>query len=419
MNILLCGANGFIGRNLCDALHAAGHHVIRGVRTASRSSDIEMDYQYDAFPEGWIPRLRDIDVVINAVGILGESRHAHFDTVHRDTPIALFKACATAGVKRVIQISALGGRDSNDMTPYLRTKREADAFLMKTQLDWTILRPSLVVGVDGDSSRFFRTLASLPVVGLPGKGEQQLQPVHISDLCDAVVHAVSSNETSRRIIDVVGPAPISYRQMLANYRAAMGMPSPIWLPIPMSLMRISASVATLLPQQVFSPNTLLMLEQGSAADPIHLQRLIGHAPKSASQWFVGTSAKVLRLDSLNNWTVSLFRFALAFVWIWTGLISLGIYPVAGSLNMLAQLGLHGGLATTLLYGASFLDCAIGIATLLAPSCSLWRLQFAVIVGYSILITIFLPYFWLHPFGPILKNIPILVMLIALDATETH
>ena len=100
-----------------------------------------------------------------------------------------------------------------------------------------------------------------------------------------------------------------------------------------------------------------------------------------------------------------------------GLLSLGIYPQEESLAMLAQVGLHGTAAVTVLYGAALLDCAFGIATLLLPSRILWRAQMVLILGYTIIITLFLPGYWLHPFGPVLKNIPILVLLLVLDASE--
>lgn len=420
MNVLICGANGFIGRHLCTALAAEGHRVVRGVRRATAATmagDLVIDYAGDVRPETLLPKLGKIDAVINAVGILGEEHGAGFDAVHRDGPIALFDACERAGVRKVIQISALGGGTEEALMPYMRSKREADAHLMRSQLDWLVVRPSLVVGIDGDSSRFFRTLASLPIVGLPGHGEQQLQPVHIDDLCQAVVRALAPGGPSRCVLEVVGPVPMSYRAMLQAYRRAMDLPEPFWLPVPMALMKFTAALAAKLPQRVFSPDTLRMLEQGNVGDPAPLSRLLGRAPAGPAAWFGGCTPDMLRAQAVASWSFPLFRLALALVWIVTGLLSFGLYPVADSLALLQRLGLHGATAMNVLYGAALLDCAVGLATLLAPSRMLWRLQFGVILGYTVLITIFLSEYWLHPFGPVLKNIPILALLIALDAQQ--
>lgn len=420
MNILVCGANGFIGRHLVDTLQAAGHRVLRGVRTAREANDIAIDYMRDVEAEGWMERLCGVDVVVNAVGILCESREVRFDAIHRDAPVALFRACERAGVRRAVQISALGGKDAGNLTPYMRTKREADARLMQSQLDWTVLRPSLVVGSDGDSSRFFRAMASLPVIGLPGDGSQRVQPVHVDDLCAAILCVIESPVYSRMVLDIAGPEAMTYRGMLARYREAMDLASPVWLPVPMALMRFSAALAVHLPQRVFSPDTLRMLEEGSvAADASVLATMLGRPLRGTKDWFAGTSPATLRSEALARWMAPMFRVALAAVWIVTGILSLGLYPVADSLAMLRQAQLEGGLAYIALYGAATLDCLLGILTLLAPGRLLWRAQFLLVAVYSAIIAVFLPHYLLHPFGPVLKNIPILAMLAALDADEAR
>lgn len=415
MNILVCGASGFIGRHICDALAAAGHVVRRGVRRAESSSDIAIDFMNDVRVDDWIHRLHGIDAVVNAVGILCEQDGARFAAIHRDAPVALIDACVRSGVRRFVQISALG--NDHVPTPYMRTKREADDHLMTAPLEWTILRPSLVVGADGDSSRFFRMLASLPVVGLPGRGDQRLQPVHIQDLAEAVVCSLVA--APRRIVNVVGPTPMTYRAMLHAYRAAMNMPPPFWLPVPMGVMRISAVAASRLPQRVFSPDTLRMLEDGNVADSTGVAELLGRPPRGPQEWFSGSDPHALRWQALASWGLPMFRIALALLWIVTGILSFGLYPVDSSLALLARVGLQGDIAYIVLYGAAALDCALGIATLLAPGRSLWRAQIILILGYTVIITAFLPEFWFHPFGPLLKNLPILAILAVLDAAETR
>lgn len=419
MKILVCGANGFIGRHLCDALAGVGHEVVRGVRVPVLPSDMAMDYARDVHKDDWLPRLAGIDAVINAVGMMSEGKTRRFDAIHRDAPIALFQACEQAGVRRVIQISALGATTAGTLTPYMRSKRQADASLEQSALDWTILRPSLIVGADGASSRFFRMLASLPVIGLPGDGGQLLQPVHIDDVCAAVLCLLNSATHHRQIIAAVGPKAMTYRAMLQSYRDAMHLPPPAWLPLLLPAMRLVARLAALLPQSVLSPDSLRMLEEGNVADKAAFAQLLGRAPRAAPSWFTGLAPDMLRAQAIADWTLPLMRVALALVWIVTGLLSLGIYPMDQSIAMLNQVGLHGVAATAALYAAALLDCGLGLATLLAPSRLLWRLQIALIASYTVIITIFLPEYWRHPFGPVLKNIPILALLLVLDASETR
>ncbi|HZC01137.1 MAG TPA: DoxX-like family protein, partial [Gammaproteobacteria bacterium] len=93
------------------------------------------------------------------------------------------------------------------------------------------------------------------------------------------------------------------------------------------------------------------------------------------------------------------------------------YPIAQSLELLEAVGLTGTLALTTLYAASLLDIALGVATLIYPRAWLWGLQLGVVLLYSLIITLCLPGFWLHPFGPLLKNLPILAILLALFYLE--
>ena len=71
----------------------------------------------------------------------------------------------------------------------------------------------------------------------------------------------------------------------------------------------------------------------------------------------------------------------------------------------------------MLAGAAAIDIALGIATLVARSRWLWRFQIAIIVAYTAIISVGLPEFWAHPFGPVLKNLPILAALLLLLQLE--
>lgn len=421
MRILLCGANGFIGRHLAVALEQAGHTLVLGVHQnrPSASTSVVVDYAQDTDVETWVKRLQElclIDVVINAVGLFRESADARFATIHRDTPISLFKAAERCGVKGIVQISALAGGEA---TPYLQSKREADAYLQQSRSSHLIVRPSLVVGLDGTSSRFFRCLASLPIIGLPGAGQQVLQPVHIADLCQAIVAWVNDNNRRSQVLNAVGPQPITYRDMLTNYRAAMDLPKALYLPIPMGMMRLVARVVGFFPASPLTTESLLLLERGSAAPATEFAALLGSPPKGPAQWFAGIPPRLLAAEAITAWGLTLLRITLAQVWLITGLLSLGIFPVKSSLVLLAPLGLHGTLALVVLYSAAVLDLLMAAFTVLRPSRGLWLSQMVLIAGYSALIACALPEFYLHPFGPILKNLPILAVLLTLYAHQYH
>ncbi|HXU93195.1 MAG TPA: DoxX-like family protein [Gallionella sp.] len=115
--------------------------------------------------------------------------------------------------------------------------------------------------------------------------------------------------------------------------------------------------------------------------------------------------------------LKLARYTLAAVWLATGALSLGIFPQQESLQLLGQVGLRGDAALVALYGAASLDVVLGLLTLARPCRLLWRAQATLVLVYSVIIAVYLPEYWLHPFGPVLKNLPILLLLWLLHEYE--
>jgi uncharacterized protein YbjT (DUF2867 family) len=411
MRILITGASGFIGRRLVDALRSAGHAVVEPSRR-------DADFTRDLDPAIWVPKLSGIDAVINAVGILRERGNQTFENVHVRAPQALFAACAAARVRRVVQISALGA--NRGTSGYFRSKRSADESLSRLPLDWTIVQPSLVFGVGGASARLFALLASLPVVPLPGDGRQQVQPIHIDDLVLAVTAIVQRRDFTARRVALVGPEPLTLRDFLARLRSALGLARARFLPIPLPLMRAGAMLSQLSRRSLLDRESLAMLEAGNTADATDTRELLGRSPRPVEDFVPEALSGLLARQAQLDWLLPLLRWSIALVWIWTGIVSLGLYPRAASLDLLARTGLTGALADVALYSAAALDLAFGAATLLMQRRRwLWLAQFALILAYTIIITFKLPEYWLHPYGPILKNLPLLACIALLYRCEAR
>jgi len=421
MKILVCGASGFIGSAVCARLQADGHEVLRGVRRVVRAGELAIDYAADTQPAVWRERLRGVDAVVNAVGIIREQGAATFDALHARAPADLFAACVEAGVRRVVQVSALGA--ANGDSAYFSSKRAADAALMALPLEWTVLRPSLVFGRDGDSATMFCRLASLPVMVAPALGAARFQPVHIDDVVQAAVAALDPAMPARRVLDLAGSDAVSFDAMLAAYRSAMDLPPAPLLHIPAPLMAGAAWLGGKLPGVPLTPDNWRMLRAGSAlradvdGSAAATRELLGRTPRALRDFIAPAEAELFRLRALAHWRNTLLRWTLAVVWLATAVVSAFVYPPAGSLAMLARVGLEGLPATAALHGAAGLDAAFGIACLARPGRALWLAQAALISGYSVVIAACLPEFLWHPFGPLLKNVPILAILFILYAEE--
>jgi nucleoside-diphosphate-sugar epimerase len=274
MNILLCGASGFIGRHIASALQAAGHHV-QMPRT---------DFSQDTLVDAWLSRLADIDAVVNAVGVLRDSRQRPMQAVHHLSPAALFDACAAAGVKRVIHVSALGV-DGNP-TNYARTKRLADEHLLTIhrsgRLQALVLRPSIVFGKGGSSSALFMRLARMPWLCLPRPViEAKVQPVSVLDLADAVAHAIEGSpfdEQASGLLHVVGSESLTLADFIGRLRLQLGhAPSRVHA-LPERLTNWSARLGDAVPWAPWCTETLALLAQDNVADGNAFAQLLGRPP---------------------------------------------------------------------------------------------------------------------------------------------
>ncbi len=428
MHVLVTGASGFIGRHLVAALLAGGHRVSAAQRSAPPAGvqHVLSDFARDIEPAVWVPRLQGVDAVVNAVGIFAERGAQTFGALHIRAPQALFTACVDAGVRRVVQLSALGADDAAT-SGYHVSKRTADEFLARLPLSSAVVQPSLVFGADGASSRMFMALASLPLVPLPGSGAQRVQPIHIDDLVAALVALLEHDAWRVGRVALVGPEPLTLRAYLAALRAQMDAAIPLgrarFVPVPQAIVQRGAQLAEHVPGALINREALQMLERGNTADAAVTAALLGHAPRPVNAFIpTGAALDAARTAQLA-WLLPLLVLSLAIVWIATAYVSAFAYPKAQSYALLAQVGLRGALAKTALYSAAAFDVVLGLVTLASFALRaewrrwLWLAQIALMLGYTLIITVWLPEQWLHPFAPILKNIVLLAALVLLVRLE--
>lgn len=425
MRVLVTGASGFIGQALAAALLRAGDTVVCASRHPRRAPGCEpLPVDFAAVPDEawWLAKLAGVDAVVNAVGILREQPGQTFQALHAQAPAALFRACVRAGVGLVVQVSALGA-DEQARSRYHLTKKAADDVLRALPLRSAIVQPSLVYGPGGASAAMFNGMAVLPLLALPRGGSMQVQPVHVDDVIDGVLALLHSPPAGSPTIAFVGPQPLTLREFLAQLRRQLGFTATLRvLPIPESLFRFCARIAGHVPGSFLDSETADMLLRGNVGPAATFEALLARSPRAVAQFVAPADAAAKRQEAvLANWLPAL-RWSLALLWLWTGIVSLGLYPVADSMVLLARVGLHGIAATIALYAAAGLDLLLGIATIAVPAPRrgpVWAAQLLLIVAYTVLITLFLPEYWLHPYGPISKNVPLLAAIVLLWALEPH
>jgi uncharacterized protein YbjT (DUF2867 family) len=422
MRILITGASGLLGRALAQALRRGGHSVVAAGRSMPAAPD-ETDFLHVDFAAPpdvlwWESRLAGVDVVVNAAGIFREHGGQSFDAVHARGPAALFEASARAGVGLVIQVSALGS-DAKAATAFHRSKRAGDEALRALGIPSVVVQPSLVYSPDSPSTQLFHRLAVSPLLLLPPGA--QVQPVHLADVVAGLQALVVRPPAGHVTLEFVGPAALSLRGYLVALRRGLGPAGPaMWLTLPAGVFSLLGGWAGRLGSSLLNRDSVDMLLRGNTADPAPFARLLGREAKAPQAFVDGPCAPALRAQAVLGLALPLMNAAVAAVWIWTGLVSLGLYPVAQSLGLLSDFGLHGGLAVLALYTAAVLDLALGVLTLAARGrLRRWTLvgQLLLITAYTGMISATMPHWWLHPFGPLSKNLPMLAGIALLLAWD--
>lgn len=264
MNVLVAGGTGFIGTHLCTELHERGHDVT----ALSRSPD-------DAdLPPGIDPAMGDAsaydsiveevdghDAVVNLVS-LSPLYEPPEGTSHREVHLRgtenLVRACEERGVDRFLQMSALGA-DPDGATEYIRAKGEAETVVRESDLEWTIVRPSVVFGEGGEFVDFTKELTTPYVTGLPGGGRTRFQPIWIGDLVPILADILEDDARVGETYEFAGPQVATLADVTELAYEAEGKSVTV-VPIPMELAKLGLTAAKSVPFIPFGPDQARSLE---------------------------------------------------------------------------------------------------------------------------------------------------------------
>ncbi len=251
--ILVLGGTGFVGRSVCERLVEGGggnglvrvptRRLARGneVRALPTVEIVEADV-HDASQLQQL--LAGVDAVVNLVAILHGSA-ADFERTHVTLPQTLGRACAAAGVKRLVHVSALGvGPDAP--SNYLRSKTRGEAVLQAAGLNLTMLRPSVIFGTEDRFLNVFAKLQSLaPVMPLAGSGAR-FQPVWVEDVSSAVARCLDGPESIGQIYECCGPTEYTLSQLVRLAGRWSGHERP-QIPLPEAIGMAQAFAMELMP----------------------------------------------------------------------------------------------------------------------------------------------------------------------------
>ena len=248
--VTVFGGGGFVGRHAVRALAKAGYRIRVAVRRPHLAPEVKVmgDVGQIEVVQANLRNAPSVaaavagsDVVINLVGILYAAGRQTFSSVQAEGAATVAKAAAAAGVKRLVQVSAIGA-DAGSPSAYARSKAEGEAAVRAAFPGAVILRPSVVFGPEDEFFNRFAAMASVsPVLPLIGGGETKFQPVFVGDVAKAIVAASGRDDLAGQTFELGGPEVLSYRQVLEYVVKETGRARPL-VPVPWPLAALIGAV---------------------------------------------------------------------------------------------------------------------------------------------------------------------------------
>ncbi|RXT50446.1 nucleoside-diphosphate sugar epimerase [Bosea sp. Tri-44] len=423
--ILVIGATGLIGSHIAARLAARGHAVMGIARDVVPASDRLPTVEWDrvdvatARAEDWARHLAGVDAIVNCAGALQSGPVDRLSGTHDQGPQMLFAACRAAGVRRVVHFSAIGV-DRATPTEFSRTKLAGDAALMASDLDWVVLRPSVVLGAPAyGASALIRGLAALPVLPVM-PDTAPLQPVSLNDVVATAVHFVDPATPGHVVVEIAGPEAMSFVELVQRYRRWLGFSPALEVGLPAWLARTVYRLGDLAARLGWRPpvrsTAQREIARGAVGDLSDWSRLTGITPQSITDMLAMHPASVQ-----EGWFARLYLLkpvvlvSLVLFWIGSGLASLGPGYAAGLGLIAPELG--GPAAAFVVLGGGIVDLLIGFGIAFRRTTRPALLAGIVVsLLYAVAGTILTPWLWLDPLAPLLKIAPVIALLLVALAT---
>jgi uncharacterized protein YbjT (DUF2867 family) len=271
--VTVFGGTGFLGRRVVRHLYDAGF----AVRIASRHPD----QAAMIFPDGG-RRLRSIrgDIneeesiaaavaeafaVVNAASLYVERGSDTFQSVHVNAAERVARLAGGAGAQRFIHVSGIGA-DARSMSPYIRSRGQGEAAVLRAFPGATVLRPAVMFG-PGDAflTPLLLMLRRLPVFPIFGDGGTRVQPAYVEDVGEASARVLQV-QVPHQIYELAVPRIYTYRVLLKSLAIA-ARNEPLLLPFPFALWHAIGYVAEFLPSPPISRNQVELMEGDSVAAP--------------------------------------------------------------------------------------------------------------------------------------------------------
>ena len=210
--IVITGASGFVARNLRKYLSEKNIKLI----SISRNDFKKFKNEYKVISKNYdekilLSKIKNSDALIHLVGVGKQSIKTDYDMINVEFTKHIVNLSKKAKIKKFVFTSGLGV-SSNTSLGYFISKYKAEKLIVNSGLNYTIFRPSYIVGKDDLFTKYLKKQIKKGKIDIPGSGTYSIQPIYINDAVKIILQSVIQTKFRNKIIDLVGPDCITFEQ---------------------------------------------------------------------------------------------------------------------------------------------------------------------------------------------------------------
>ena len=212
IQVVVTGASGFVAKNLRKYLSENDVNLISISRNNFRTYKNEQKIISKDYKEKFIlNKIKNSNALIHLVGIGKQSVEIDYEMINVELTKHIVNLAKKAKIKKIVYNSGLGV-SSKTSVGYFISKYKAEKIIVNSGLNYTIFRPSYIVGKDDLFSKFLKKQIKIKTIEIPGSGQYSIQPIFINDVVKILFQSITEKKFGNKIIDLVGSEYLTFEK---------------------------------------------------------------------------------------------------------------------------------------------------------------------------------------------------------------
>jgi NADH dehydrogenase len=212
IQVVVTGASGFVAKNLRKYLSENDVNLISISRNNFQTYKNEQKIISKDYKEKFIlNKIKNSNALIHLVGIGKQSVEIDYEMINVELTKHIVNLAKKAKIKKIVYNSGLGV-SSKTSVGYFISKYKAEKIIVNSGLNYTIFRPSYIVGKDDLFTKFLKKQIKIKTIEIPGSGQYSIQPIFINDVVKILFQSITEKKFGNKIIDLVGSEYLTFEK---------------------------------------------------------------------------------------------------------------------------------------------------------------------------------------------------------------